>query len=57
MSKNTPPKIEAFVPYVIVNADEQVPQEIFNLTDLITKTPNDGDLGKIIREKFLKIRK
>jgi hypothetical protein len=25
----------------------------FNLTDLIVNTPNDGDLGRIIRRKFL----
>jgi len=48
---------EAFVPYIIIKADEQRDQEIWDLTDLILKNPNDGDLGKVIREKFLKIRK
>lgn len=48
---------EAFVPYVIVKADEQISQEIFDLTHLMATIPNDGDLGKIIREKFLKLKK
>lgn len=46
-----------YVPYVILNGDEQIPQEIFDLTEMILKTPNDKDLGKIIRERFLKRRK
>jgi len=48
---------EAFVSYIIIKADEQRDQEIWDLTDLILKNPNDGDLGKVIRKKFLKIRK
>ena len=48
-------KKENFVPYVIINANDQRRDEgIFDLLSLIVNTPNDGDLGKIIRQKFLK---
>ena len=48
---------DSFVPYIIIKADEQVAQEIFDLTQLIISVPNDGELGKIIRQKFLKSKK
>jgi hypothetical protein len=52
------PKKESFVPYVIVNANDQRGDEgVFDLLGLIINTPNDGDLGKIIRQKFLKTSK
>lgn len=48
-------KKENFVPYIIINANDQRGDErVFDLMSLIVNTPNDSDLGKIIRQKFLK---
>ena len=54
-NKSSNAKKESFVPYVIINAnDQRGDDEVFDLLSLIINTPNDGDLGKIIRQKFLK---
>lgn len=45
---------ENYVPYIVVKADDQREPENIDLTRIILENPNDMDLGKKIRERFLK---